>query len=241
MATMRSPNYPAQSLTHALAALGKLYAAEKRTPVSHDTAAVALGFKSLSGPARVTIGSLRQYGLVQKTGKGAIRVSDLGVRALHGNPEDRAAALSDAATNPALFKELAREHADASENAIVSYLITKKEFHPDGARRAAKAFRATLGLAKQQASGYSALNGGQEPEDMGDAEVGQGWQDTSRSGGSGGGTPAPGVFSMTVPFAKGSISVQVRVTGDAISPAHLARVRRYLELAEQDWEGEAAE
>lgn len=48
------------------------------------------------------------------------------------------------------------------------------------------------------------------------------------------------VFSMTVPFAKGSISVQVRVTGDAISPAHLARVRRYLELVEQDWEGEAA-
>jgi hypothetical protein len=43
------------------------------------------------------------------------------------------------------------------------------------------------------------------------------------------------VFALNVPFAKGSIAVQVRVTGDAIRPAHLARVRKYLELAEQDW------
>ena len=40
-----------------------------------------------------------------------------------------------------------------------------------------------------------------------------------------------------MPFAKGTIAVQVRVTGDAISPAHLARVRKYLELAESDWDG----
>jgi len=52
-------------------------------------------------------------------------------------------------------------------------------------------------------------------------------------------TPADGVFSLTVPFAKGSISVQVRVVGDALKPTHLARVRKYLELAEQDWEAEA--
>ena len=52
-----------------------------------------------------------------------------------------------------------------------------------------------------------------------------------------GGKPSDGVFSLNVPFAKGSISVQVRVTGDAISPAHLARVRRYLELAESEWDG----
>lgn len=48
--------------------------------------------------------------------------------------------------------------------------------------------------------------------------------------------PSDGVFSMNVPFSKGTISVQVRVTGDAISPAHLARVRKYLELAESDWD-----
>lgn len=53
-----------------------------------------------------------------------------------------------------------------------------------------------------------------------------------------GGTPGAGVFSMTVPFAKGAISVQVRVTGDSLKPAHLARVRKYLELAEADFDSD---
>ena len=43
------------------------------------------------------------------------------------------------------------------------------------------------------------------------------------------------VMDVSVPFAKGSISVQVRVNGDAISRADLARVRKYLELAGTDW------
>ena len=55
---------------------------------------------------------------------------------------------------------------------------------------------------------------------------------------SGGARPQDGVFSLTVPFSKGIIAVQVKVTGDAISPAHLARVRRYLELAEKEWDGD---
>jgi tRNA C32,U32 (ribose-2'-O)-methylase TrmJ len=43
MATMRSPNYPSLNLSQAVTALAKLYTAEKRTPVSHETAAAALG------------------------------------------------------------------------------------------------------------------------------------------------------------------------------------------------------
>lgn len=209
-----------------------VYAAEKRTPVNHEAAAIALGFRSLSGPSRVAIAALRQYGFIDKAGKGAIRVSDLGVRTLHGNAEDKRLALAQAAINPALFKDLAKEHGDASENAIASYLITKKDFSPDGARRAAKAFRATVKLAKEDASGYTDANSGEEPEDMtgNDADSGQ---DAGR-----GNTTQPGMFSMSVPFAKGLISVQVRVTGDSLKPAHLARVRKYLEMAEQDWEGE---
>lgn len=242
MATkMRSPNYPSLNLAQALTAVGKLYAAEKRTPVSHDAAAVALGFKSLSGPARVAIGALRQYGLIDKAGKGNVRVSDLGVRALHGNTDDKRAALQQAGTNPPLFKELTRDHSEASENSIASYLITKKEFHPDGARKAAKAFRATVKLAKEDASGYTDANSDDEPEDMTGTDTGQFAGVESGKGAAFTPPAAPGVFSMTVPFAKGSIAVQVRVTGDSLKPAHLARVRKYLELAEQDWEAESGD
>ena len=55
------------------------------------------------------------------------------------------------------------------------------------------------------------------------------------------GKATEGAFSLSVPFAKGTISVQVRVTGDAMRPSHLARVRKYLELAESDWAADGDE
>ena len=36
------------------------------------------------------------------------------------------------------------------------------------------------------------------------------------------------------------MSVDIRTTGGAITAAHLARIRKYLELAEEDLKGDAA-
>jgi len=234
---LRSPNYPAFGLGQAVEAAGKLWNSEKRTPVSHETAAVALGYKSLSGPARVAIGTLRQFGFIDKAEKGHIRLSDLAVRVLHGSAEERQAALKQAAINPPLFKELAQNHTDASETAIRSYLITKKGFAEDGARKAARAFRDTLKFAKLEASGYTANDGGKEPEDMTGIDTGQDIKDVGAwTGDSGKGQDRTRVLSLNVPFANGSLMIQVRVTGDTLKAAHIQRVRRYLELAEADLE-----
>lgn len=46
-------------------------------------------------------------------------------------------------------------------------------------------------------------------------------------------------LALNIPFAKGTINVVVRVSGGAIRPAHLARVRKYLELAESEWDVES--
>ncbi len=228
---MRSPNYPALSLEQALEAAEKLWKAEKRTSVSHETAALALGYKSLSGPARVTIGAMRQYGLIDKAEKGHLRISDLAVDVLHGEGTEREIAFGQAAMAPPLFLELSRTHLEASENAIRSYLMTKKQFADDGARKAAKAFRETVAFAITGKKGYTPSGTQETPEDMNGNDTGQ------NSGAASGAKPPDGVFSLNVPFSKGTIAVQVRVTGDAISPAHLARVRRYLALAEQEWDG----
>lgn len=225
---MRSPNYPAIDLKQALEYANKLWSAEKRTAISHETAAQALGYKSLSGPARVAIASLRQYGLIDKAEKGHVRVSDLAVDILHGQGTEQQLALSSSAMSPPLFLELSKTHADASENAIRSFLITKKQFAEDGARRAAKAFRDTYLFAIKDTKGYTPSEQQEQPEDMEGIEAGQ-------SGGSGSGPkPLDGVLSLNVPFGAGTITVQVRTTGSPISAAHLARVRRYLELAEED-------
>jgi hypothetical protein len=230
----RSGRYPGASLADALEAAEKLYKAERQSPVTSQTAAAKMGYKSLSGPARVMIGAMRQYGLIERTNSGQFRLSRLAIETLHGNQEQKAQALNRAALSPPLFAELSRTHLDGSEDNIRSYLITNKGFIDTGARNAARAFRDTMKLANVSASGYNSDTDRHEPEDMNSMDVGQSGQEIGREKG---GVP-PGVFSMTVPFAKGSITVQVRVTGDALKPAHLARVRKYLELAEQDWDEE---
>src|SRR5687768_1051827 len=168
----RSPNYPAIPLGEALDAIGKLWNAEKRTPVDNETAVKHFGFKGLSGPARVMIGTLRQYGLIDKTGAGRFKVSELAVRALHGTPEQKTEAIREAALNPMLFKELAEGYRDGTEAAITAYLVTKKGFVNSGARNAAKAFRNAMSLAKFDDSGYDHEKDGEKNEnkiaDLGD-------------------------------------------------------------------------
>src|SRR5262249_48017237 len=146
-------NYPGLSLSQAIDAVAKLWQHEKKTAVSHETAALAMEFKSLSGPARVTIGALRQYGLIEKAEKGHIRVSDDALIILHGPESDRNRTIMGAAGMPDLFADLLKTHAEASETAIRSYLITKKGFAEDGARKAARAFRETMNLAASAHSG----------------------------------------------------------------------------------------
>ncbi|HEY7305089.1 MAG TPA: hypothetical protein VH601_13285 [Bryobacteraceae bacterium] len=98
---------------------------------------------------------MRQYGLLEKHGDG-LRLSDIGMRVVHSSEgsEDRLAAIREAALHPELFKELHDSHADASEDAVKSYLILKKGFSDAGAILAASAYKDTLLLAELPDSGY---------------------------------------------------------------------------------------
>lgn len=228
---MRSPNYPALSLPQALALAEKLWQAEKRTPVSNEAASVGMGFKGPTGPARVAIGALRQYGLIDKVEAGHLRLSDEAVTAMFGNATEKRETLQRMALAPALFQDLAGAHRDASENAIRSYLLTKKGFADDGARKAARAFRETIALAQPSQSGYNPPNN----DDGGESVTG-----IDPVPPQSGGVPptqkpvGDGVLALTVPYAKGSIGVQIRVTGEALSARHLAVVRKYLQLTESN-------
>lgn len=228
----RSPNHPAMPLPEAINMAQKLWDAEKRTAVDGETAAVALGFGGLNGKVRVMVGALRQYGFLAKGKPGLVQLSDLAINILHGGEEQRANALKQAALNPPVFKGLAQSHLAASETAIKLHLITTKGFSEDGALRAAKSFRATMALAKHSALGYHEGESDDTPEaDMTGLEgVGV---DAGKLGGA-------GSMSLSVPYSKGNIAIQVKVTGEALQPYHLARVRKYLALAEEDWEPESS-
>lgn len=228
---MRSPNYPALTLPQALEAASKLWEAEKRTPVSSETAAKSMGYKSLSGPARVAIGAMRQYGLVDKTEKGHLRLSDLAVRALHADGEELLQARIEAAQKPALFMELSETHSDASENAIRSYLITKKGFAEDGARKAARTFREALGLVQPQPPGYTGGDSQEKPQAMHGTE-------TVQNTGGGGGRPQGEVERVRVSL-KGGRLARLLFSGDVPTQADIDKVIASLQLQKDSFPEES--
>jgi hypothetical protein len=115
-----------------------------------------MGYNGLSGASRTVLAALRQYGLVGSA-EGAISLTDLAVDILvhEAGSTERAEAVKKAANTPELFRELGQTHSEASDSAINAYLITKRRFSPDGARKAIRAFRETTALASRSDGGYS--------------------------------------------------------------------------------------
>lgn len=124
MSRQRSPSYPSVSLEEALSRVGQLYDANHLSPIDRDAAAMDLGYNGLTGSSGKMIANLGHYGLIEKTSKGGIKVSQLALDILHEPTVGaREAAIGQAAHKPALFAELQEEFPHrASENALHNYL-----------------------------------------------------------------------------------------------------------------------
>jgi hypothetical protein len=148
----RSPTYP---LADAVEDARKLLGAIGRATVKPESAAVALGYKGLNGAALTTLGTLSQYGLIERS-KGTVVVTPLALRILHPTGEDqRKAALREAALSPKVFKELVENFADCTAEVLTSHLV-QNGFNVDRAKRAAGVFVAN--------KGFTDLSGGSSVE-----------------------------------------------------------------------------
>jgi hypothetical protein len=169
----KSPNYPANSLAEVIEVARKIFASDKRTVLSYESAAKAGGYGSLNGRSRTKLSSLRKYGLLDAVGDG-LQISHLAMRILH-QPEtapDYALAIKEAALRPEIFRSFYESHRDASEQAIQSELIIKGGFSPEGAKLFAKAFRDTIVFAKLDDSGYIPPNAGDKTGDKSVSDAG---------------------------------------------------------------------
>lgn len=220
MTTTRSPNYPAVSLPEAVDMVGKLYQREKRSPADPERVALALGYRSMSGPARTKLSALRKFGLVEDTGNG-VRISDLGLTILYPESTDeKRSALRVAATLPPLFRELAG-YPGASDENLVSRLI-RIGFTEPGAKLAVASFRETMSLAPDEESGYSG-------RDEGPAEVLAAPAD--RSGRVASNLP-PNANALSIPLP-GGLTGELRWVGGAMTKQALAHMRKWLDLYEE--------
>ena len=240
----RSPAYPFIGLNAAISRARELYEKQRTHPGRIPTVAGHWGFRPKSSGGLQTIGALKQFGLMEDAGSSGtdrqVKLTDLARQILlrpEASPE-RVEATRRAAFGPPLYAEMFSKWGEdlPSDENVATYLTLDRNFNPAAVPSVIKNYKDTLVLAGASGSGNISGNEAPADDEASDDSFGSVNMDTTAVNLEGG-KPPDGVFSLNVPFAKGTIAVQVRVTGDAISPAHLARVRKYLELAENEWDG----
>ena len=83
MIRSRSPQYPSLSLPQSIDMVVKLHKANRTSVITRETAAKDMGYSGLTGRSLTVIAALAQFGLVEKAGKGDIKVSRRAVDILH--------------------------------------------------------------------------------------------------------------------------------------------------------------
>ena len=174
----RSPNYPGVNLEEAIEAVNALYLKYHTGGFTPTDAGQAWGYNSASGPVRVKLAALRQYGLVEGKKGANPKISRRGqvlvIRTRSSNEyqdEVRQAALS-----PQLFNDLYENRREDADGALREYLLLEKNFSEDGATRLIDVYHATLNLAQlNRSDALSGLNG-----DMSDAE--ETWEENMPTG-----------------------------------------------------------
>ena len=230
----RSPNYPTLGLSEAISTLKTFYDEAKRTTVDSVSAARALGYSSLSGLARSKLSVLKKYGFLEEIEEGKFRVSDLGLRiVVPASDADKLAALRAAALTPALFREIHASHKDASSAILVSFLVREKAFTEDGAKAFDAAYRDTVKVAKLDDSAYIPPSGVPVPEETPPMHTQLNPPPPPPSGTGRTVAVNEGTLALSVPYRGTSLSVTVQVAGQ-LTRDHVAKVRKYLELAEED-------
>lgn len=125
MSRGRSPGYPNLSLPEAIGRVRKVFEADRRNPIEREIVAKHIGYSGLSGAADKAIASLMHYDLLERVGKGEIRVSQLAVDILHPETDaERKAAVYKAAFAPEIFQTLHAKFPDRfSAEAVRSFLM----------------------------------------------------------------------------------------------------------------------
>lgn len=184
MSQIKSPNYPSLGLADAIDAVAKIEGQYRSSAAAREDAARLMGYTSLSGPATKSLAALASYGLVEKAGKGMLRVTPLARAILHpASDEEKAEATVKAGLSPNLFREI-REHFEdvpvPPEQGVVTFL-NRAGFNPSAVPKAARAFLNTAELLERlevtESHGVSEIDGAEstlpdEKVSFGGASVG---------------------------------------------------------------------
>jgi hypothetical protein len=152
MTRIRSPGYPSISLSEAIELTSKIFASNRHNTTDREAAVKDMGYSGVTGQSAKMLADLAHFGLVQRSGKGGISVTDVAARILHPhNPQEKRQALLEAAYSPELFSEIRANWPDGfvSENSLKAYLM-RKGFATAAVQPAIKAYLDTYGFLQQE-------------------------------------------------------------------------------------------
>ena len=126
MSRMRSPSYPSVPLRQGIDLVAKVHRTCRTNVITRENAVREMGYSGLTGRSMKVLAALLQFGLLEKTGRGDVKVTQRAVDILHGiDPADRNEAIREAAYSPQLFRDIHERFPEGipSEGVIRSYLI----------------------------------------------------------------------------------------------------------------------
>ncbi len=201
MARVRSPAYPALSLSAAVDMIGKVHKAQQRTPEPRSVVVQHMGYSRESGRSDKSISALIKYGFLERAGKEGLRVTDRAVSILYPDPEDQGRKENElklAAQAPDLFKEIFDRWDHRPSEASLKAFLIQKGFNVNSVDQVARAFYETYDLVSGLGDSYDSVESdiaeaseerGQEMEHM---DVGNGNHGESQ-------TPPPALLNVTKP------------------------------------------
>jgi hypothetical protein len=128
----RSPSYPSTPLDEAIDFIKKVHSVERTNPVDRAVAAAAMGYSGITGRSATVLSNLIQYGLLSKTGKNEVRVTQRAIDILYpDNETSKMEALRAAAREPELFQRITERFTDGlpSAAALEAFLIRQGFTH----------------------------------------------------------------------------------------------------------------
>ena len=152
MARITSPGYPGSTLSEAIDLTTIIFEKNRQNPTDREAAVRDMGYSGLTGTSAKILSDLSHFGLVERSGKGGIRVTDTAVRIIlpHNNAEKQAA-LFQAAHTPALFRKIREQWPDGfiSENSLRAYLM-RQGFASVAIHSVIKSYLKTYDLLRQE-------------------------------------------------------------------------------------------
>lgn len=145
---VRSAAYPNYPLNVVIEFTTILRNALGKGPYSRDTAAIALGYKGISGISATKISAMVHFGLLERTGNGSYSQSELAERIIHPiSDEDKNNATAEAVSKPKLYKSLLKDFMGQGLPTQLGNLLIRKGISSKISNDVADNFRKSLEFA----------------------------------------------------------------------------------------------